>query len=70
MDRHLMIDRGACAGHGLCYGAAPEIVDCDDQGDPVVVADPLPESLLDRAGSLVRGCPERALTLRVSEGHN
>ncbi|MYX60590.1 hypothetical protein GTZ89_34380 [Streptomyces sp. SID8382] len=29
------VGRHARAGHGLCYGAAPVILDCDDQGDPV-----------------------------------
>ncbi len=30
----LKVDRSACAGHGLCYGAEPEIVDSDDQASP------------------------------------
>ena len=61
--RHLVVDRGVCAGHGLCYGAAPEVVDCDDQGDPVVTADPIPDSRLGQARHVVDLCPERALTL-------
>lgn len=65
MDQHLIVDRAACAGHGLCYGAAPEILDCDDQGDPVVIMDPVREALLDRARHVVGMCPERALALRA-----
>jgi ferredoxin len=66
----LQVDRSACAGHGLCYGAAPEIVDCDDQGYPVVVAEPVPEELRDQLGALVEMCPERALSVELptSEG--
>jgi ferredoxin len=63
MGTHLIVDRGACAGHGLCYGAAPEILDCDDQGDPVITVDPLPEELVGRAREVIELCPERALTL-------
>lgn len=64
MAQHLIIDRDACAGHGLCYGAAPDILDCDDQGDPVLLVDPVPDELIDRAEHVVNICPERALSLR------
>lgn len=67
MDQHLIVDRGACAGHGLCYGAAPEIVDCDDQGDPVITANPVPEDMLGQAQHVVDICPERALALGASQ---
>ena len=63
MSHHLTVDRGACAGHGLCYGAAPELVDCDDQGDPIVLVEPVPPAMVDRAEHVVRICPERALAL-------
>ncbi|NKQ56752.1 ferredoxin [Amycolatopsis sp. K13G38] len=64
MSKHLTIDREACAGHGICYGAAPEIMDCDDQGYPVLVTDPVPDDLAAKADHLVRACPEQALRLR------
>jgi ferredoxin len=63
MSEQLAVDRHACAGHGLCYGASPDLVDCDDHGDPVIVAHPVPAGLLDVARRLVELCPERALTL-------
>ena len=59
----LAVDRRACAGHGLCYGTAPELLDCDDQGDPIVLTDPLPDPSLAVARRVVDACPERALTL-------
>lgn len=64
MANHLVVERAACAGHGLCYGAAPEILDCDDQGDPVLLVDPMPDDLLERAHHVVNICPERALSVQ------
>ncbi len=69
MAHRLTIDRAACAGHGLCYGAAPEILDCDEQGDPVLVLDPIPDEHLDRARHVVNICPERALALQPEAAH-
>ncbi len=63
MDLHLTIDRAVCAGHGLCYGAAPELVDSDEQGDPVVLVDPVPPGRRGLAEGIVDACPERALRL-------
>lgn len=62
--RRLEVDRDTCAGHGLCYGSAPELVDSDEQGDPVILADPVPDGLLDAARTAVDVCPERALRLQ------
>lgn len=63
MGRHLIVDRTACAGHGICYGTAPELLDCDDQGEPVVMADPIADDQVEQARAVVRSCPERALRL-------
>ncbi|PPJ22680.1 ferredoxin [Nocardia nova] len=60
---HLVVDRAACAGHGLCYGTAPELLESDDVGNPVVLDDPVPDSHLDAAHRAAAACPERALTL-------
>lgn len=62
----LVVDRGACAGHGMCYAVAPILVESDDQGDPVVLVDPIPEDLLDDADTAVSVCPERALSLMLT----
>ena len=67
MEQHLTVDRKACAGHGLCYGAAPDLVDCDEQGDPVVLADPVPEGQVGEARQVVDMCPERALALEQTQ---
>ncbi|MFD9664119.1 ferredoxin [Rhodococcus sp. NPDC059968] len=65
--RRLVVDRSACAGHGLCYSRSPEVVDCDDSGYPVIV-----EEVLERTEHIAAAeeaaavCPERALTLESS----
>ncbi|WP_067678440.1 ferredoxin [Nocardia miyunensis] len=60
---HLIVDRTACAGHGLCYATAPDLLEPDDFGNPVVGAGPIPESQLEFARRAAAACPERALTL-------
>ncbi|MGV0644650.1 ferredoxin [Mycolicibacterium holsaticum] len=63
MFQRLTVDRRYCAGHGLCYGTAPDLVGSDEQGDPVILVDPVPVSRLDVARRIVELCPERALAL-------
>jgi len=60
---HLVVDRKTCAGHGLCYSVAPDIIDADEQGDPVITADPIPADQVENADSAATACPEQALTL-------
>lgn len=62
----LRVDRTACAGHGLCYGHAPDIVDSDDQGYPVVLVDTIPDGEVANAHAIVAMCPERALSVAES----
>ncbi|MGB3885420.1 ferredoxin [Gordonia sp. (in: high G+C Gram-positive bacteria)] len=59
----LTIDRVACAGHGMCYATAPELIDCDEEGDPILPDRQLTEEESARARDAVSACPERALTL-------
>ncbi|WP_280420443.1 ferredoxin [Nocardia carnea] len=61
----LVIDRTACAGHGMCYSAAPDLVESDEQGDPVVLLDPIPDTHRGDADTAVAVCPERALSLTL-----
>ena len=61
----LVVDRSACAGHGMCYGASPDLLDSDDQGDPVVLRDPLRPEDMNSADSAVVVCPERALFVDI-----
>lgn len=60
----LVVDRSVCAGHGLCYGRSPEVVDCDDSGYPVLLHEVLElDAHIAAAASAAAVCPERALTL-------
>jgi ferredoxin len=60
---HLVVDRSACAGHGLCYSASPGLLESDDQGNPVILRDPLTPDDIGAADAAVIVCPERALTV-------
>jgi ferredoxin len=63
----LVIDRAACVGHGLCYGHAPEIVDSDDQGDPILLVAEISPDRQAQAQSLIARCPEQALSFAPIE---
>jgi ferredoxin len=62
-----------CDGFGHCHELAPELVQVDEWGYPVIVTTPTPLSnaaLLQSAKYAVRGCPRQALRIeRVSETH-
>ncbi|MCF8601969.1 ferredoxin [Gordonia sp. HY442] len=59
----LVVDRVACAGHGMCYGTSPDLIDCDDQGDPILPERRLSADQAELARAAVAACPERALSL-------
>ena len=60
----LRIDWIACDGYGVCATAAPEIVDLDDWGYPVIdQGEPVPDAFLRRARRAVSDCPMLALSL-------
>jgi ferredoxin len=60
---HLVVDTSACAGHGLCYSTSPQLIECDDQGYPVVLRDLLSDDDVAAAKAAAIVCPERALTI-------
>lgn len=62
MSWHVELDRDICAGHGLCGAVAPDLIDIDDDGYPVI-GDPVPEDQLEAARDAVTACPEQALKL-------
>jgi len=59
----LVVDWVACDGHGLCALAAPELIDLDDWGYPILV--PIPDDKRSQAlaRSAVEACPVMALRL-------
>ncbi len=58
------IDWIACNGYGVCAAAAPDLVDLDDWGYPIVDQEqPIPDDLLRQARRAVSDCPMIALSL-------
>lgn len=67
----LRVDPVRCDGFGHCHELAPELVDLDEWGYPVLERDPTPTSdraALESAHYAVRGCPRQALRVeRLNE---
>jgi len=67
----LVVDLEKCQGHNRCYEIAPELVDVDDLGRPLLKGDGIvPAGLEDKARLAVRNCPEYALRLVENEKRN
>lgn len=60
-----------CDGFGHCHELAPELVNIDEWGYPIIEVTPTPladVSILESARYAVRGCPRQALRIeRVTE---
>jgi ferredoxin len=59
------IDREACAGHGICYGLAPDSFDADDMGY-AFVRDDAPDTPGADPGAVANACPEAAIQLTTT----
>lgn len=59
----LVWDSGRCQRHGRCYMLAAEVVDCADDGYPIVPDGELPAEAVEDAQLAVENCPEQALRL-------
>ena len=58
------IDRDVCAGHGMCYAHAPDLITDDDLGYGQVIGDGVvPSDRVDAARAAVANCPEHAVTV-------
>ncbi len=58
------IDHDLCRGHGLCYFQSKQLFDLRDlDGKSVVLHDPVPEELTQKARDAVELCPERAISV-------
>jgi ferredoxin len=62
-EARLAIDWTRCQGHGLCAQIAPELVQLDRQGFPVMLDTPVPPWLERGARQAVEMCPALALRL-------
>ncbi|HET9517142.1 MAG TPA: NADH-ubiquinone oxidoreductase-F iron-sulfur binding region domain-containing protein [Actinoplanes sp.] len=61
----LQVDWTRCDGHGLCTHVAPDLIQLDAHGFPVVADDALPDGLEKVGRRVVSRCP--ALALRLEE---
>jgi len=60
----VVVDFDACAAHGDCVVAAPEIFDLGDDDDVVrVLLDEVPEELRGKAQAAVDACPMVAIKI-------
>lgn len=60
---NLRIDEDRCTGHGRCYTLMPSHFDDDERGNGLVVRAEVADSEVEAAQSVVRNCPERAISI-------
>lgn len=64
MSQHLVVDPTKCDGVGICAIKAPDLIELDAWGFPLVSGDALTDShLLKQAKRAVGACPKRALLI-------
>jgi len=57
------VDTRACTGHALCYAAAPDVYDLDEEGRCRPSSDEVSAGRERAAEEGAAACPERAITL-------
>ncbi|HEX6423004.1 MAG TPA: ferredoxin [Acidimicrobiales bacterium] len=57
----IVVDPGACTGHGRCYTLAPQVYEPDDDGYCATRTLEVPPGLEEQARTGARNCPERAI---------
>ena len=63
------VDSELCQGHNRCYALAPDLIDVDDYGEAVVIADgTVAPGQADQARLAVANCPEFAITIVEDDG--
>jgi ferredoxin len=63
----LRINPIACTGHGVCAEVAPELIEPDEWGYPILNAGPVPVRLEREARTAVAACPVLALKLQPAK---
>ena len=57
------VDRGICAGFGVCLGLCPEVFELHDDGYAIVLVSEVPSELEDAVRQAVSQCPANAISL-------
>jgi ferredoxin len=61
----LDIDHELCAGHGRCYGLAPDLFGYDDRGYGVALPETRGAGMRGELERIVATCPEQAISIRT-----
>jgi ferredoxin len=69
MSLKLEINPIACTGHGLCADLAPELIEMDEWGYPII-HERVPGDLAVHAKRAVNACPTLALRLSRAQRHH
>jgi ferredoxin len=68
MSFKLEVNPIACTGHGLCADLAPELIEMDEWGYPMI-HERVPNDLAVHARRAVNACPTLALRLSRQQRH-
>ena len=63
MEQKLRIDWILCDGYSLCGDLAPDVIDLDDWGYPIIAPGPIHPAHLRDVKKAVAQCPMKALKL-------
>ena len=67
MEHKLRIDWILCDGYSLCGDAAPDVIDLDEWGYPIIASGPIhPEHVRDVKRAVAQ-CPMKALKLVAAD---
>jgi ferredoxin len=67
MTLTLRVNPIACTGHGICAEVAPELIEPDEWGYPILGSGPVPARLEREAREAVAACPVLALKLQPAK---
>ncbi len=63
MNKHLLIDPTKCDGVGICAIKAPDLIQMDVWGFPIIESAPLTDNTKKQAKKALRACPKKALLI-------
>ena len=63
MNKHLLIDPTKCDGVGICAIKAPDLIQMDVWGFPIIESAPLTDDTKKQAKKALRACPKKALLI-------
>lgn len=58
----ICVDFTKCTGLGICESFAPEVFEVNDEGDLVLLAEEVDDSMADVISQAIDGCPTEAIS--------